>query len=676
MKNSTTRPMSNPLQTNKKEFRRKQKLNPTEPFPSFYSKKSPSPKNLNGRGTNPAFYGPLNSCPGIYIPEKFQKSKSRPGDSSKAQHLPPITESPRQYITNNHNSSTQPPEGHGSRCESCQPTDYRSFVCRHPTSPSLARSEDVLAMGGDYTSDNSNSENIYRSHSHPNSSKASQPSTRFYRLLNGSIHRATHLSHDSDGQDIPRTSTRSYKFATGPMQRKTHTSYERDLKDHTKKSRQTLVNSYPPLSKPTYQPVQPNFESDHTQDPQPSDSLYPFRNETISEVAQSEYGSDYVECRGYPRTGHWDCDRSPVSSGVLGDCQHCLDDFQKYDSISEWLGSPDGPSPQRLETTKITPTEAVQISKDNTFIAITKVNDSSATPPSWGPSLKPITPKSITPLMKKALNKTSKDASLKARANLNRASSSDGTKYHPIAPVRSSNRNSIQASPEYSASDSWREIEIINFSKRYDHWEKPSTSPLEQVSKNTTHCDISDVCGQSNWVEQRQKGPSNLRKGVKRRTELEKIQQKIHRWEDKKSESRRGRDTITATASEMTTPVSRGYFDAQMRWCSSESMQGRRGNGGIGFMGSIEEEEVEMESVENGEGYDCVWRRVIDLSDKGRGHGSRDEVKRGMEGIGGVKGVTIVIHMESGEDLVLRTNSGGKLNWEGLEGLLRVRSGA
>lgn len=36
---------------------------------------------------------------------------------------------------------------------------------------------------------------------------------------------------------------------------------------------------------------------------------------------------EYVECRGYPRTGHAR-HGSPVSSGVVGECQHCLDDCQ------------------------------------------------------------------------------------------------------------------------------------------------------------------------------------------------------------------------------------------------------------------------------------------------------------------------------------------------------------
>ncbi|KAG4025933.1 hypothetical protein MFRU_048g00440 [Monilinia fructicola] len=730
MKNSITKHMSISLQTNKKDVTHKQTLNPTEPFPPFSSKKSPSPKNSNARELNSASYGPLNSCPGIYIPEPFQKSKSRPEDASKAHHLPPNRKSSDQYTTNDHKSSIKSPEIHDSRCESCQPIDYRSFVCRHPTSTSLARSEDVLAMDGDYTGNNSNSENIYRSRSHPDSLKTSRRSTSFYKLLNGSIHRATHLSHDSDCRDIPRTSTRSYKLATGSMQRKAQPSHDRNQEDDTK-SKQILGNSYH-LSKPTYQPVQPNFESDHTGNPQPSHNFDPFPNENTSEAVQSEYGSDYVECHGYPRTGHWDCDRSPVSSGVLGDCQHCLDDCEcsacqstvhsvrcctnevhksmihhhhsptknslyasygssagqlslerkpyilshsqtydrstihKYDNISEWLGSPDEPSPQMPEATKITLAKAVHASKQNPFIAVTKVSDSLATPIPWVPSLKPITPKSVTPLMKKALNKASKDPSSKGKANFNRASSSDGTKDGSVDAVRSSNRHYKQASSEYPTSNPWREKETINFPRSY---------ALEQVSRRTTDCDISDVCGQSNWAEQRRKSPSNLRKGLKKQTELEQIQKKIHQWEDKKSERRRGRDTITATASEMTTPISRGYFDAQMRWCSSGSLQERRGNGGIGFMGSIEEEELEMESVEDDERHGNVWRKVVDLGDKERDHDSRDERERGMEGINGVKGVTIVIHMESGKDLVLRTNSGGKLNWKGLERLLKVRSG-
>ncbi|KAL2074535.1 hypothetical protein VTL71DRAFT_8313 [Oculimacula yallundae] len=36
---------------------------------------------------------------------------------------------------------------------------------------------------------------------------------------------------------------------------------------------------------------------------------------------------EYVECRGYPRTGH-DRHGSPISTGIIGECQHCLDDCQ------------------------------------------------------------------------------------------------------------------------------------------------------------------------------------------------------------------------------------------------------------------------------------------------------------------------------------------------------------
>jgi hypothetical protein len=38
-----------------------------------------------------------------------------------------------------------------------------------------------------------------------------------------------------------------------------------------------------------------------------------------------EQVSEFVECRGYPRTGHSHLG-SPVSSGIIGECQHCLHD--------------------------------------------------------------------------------------------------------------------------------------------------------------------------------------------------------------------------------------------------------------------------------------------------------------------------------------------------------------
>lgn len=36
-------------------------------------------------------------------------------------------------------------------------------------------------------------------------------------------------------------------------------------------------------------------------------------------------GPEFIECYGYPRTGHDRCG-SPVESGIVGECQHCLDD--------------------------------------------------------------------------------------------------------------------------------------------------------------------------------------------------------------------------------------------------------------------------------------------------------------------------------------------------------------
>ncbi|KAH7418111.1 hypothetical protein BKA64DRAFT_700648 [Cadophora sp. MPI-SDFR-AT-0126] len=50
-----------------------------------------------------------------------------------------------------------------------------------------------------------------------------------------------------------------------------------------------------------------------------------------SHVMKTDYSAhdipEYVDCRGYPRTGHAR-HGSPVSSGVVGECQHCLDDCQ------------------------------------------------------------------------------------------------------------------------------------------------------------------------------------------------------------------------------------------------------------------------------------------------------------------------------------------------------------
>jgi hypothetical protein len=44
-----------------------------------------------------------------------------------------------------------------------------------------------------------------------------------------------------------------------------------------------------------------------------------------SQPPSEQEGSEFVECHGYPRTGHSRLG-SPVSSGIVGECQHCLHD--------------------------------------------------------------------------------------------------------------------------------------------------------------------------------------------------------------------------------------------------------------------------------------------------------------------------------------------------------------
>jgi hypothetical protein len=44
-----------------------------------------------------------------------------------------------------------------------------------------------------------------------------------------------------------------------------------------------------------------------------------------SQAISEQEGSEFVECHGYPRTGHSHLG-SPVSSGIIGECQHCLHD--------------------------------------------------------------------------------------------------------------------------------------------------------------------------------------------------------------------------------------------------------------------------------------------------------------------------------------------------------------
>lgn len=735
------RPLPKPIPISKKKVEPKQRRNAAEPIPPSYPKEGPSQDNSkSGPCLNSAPCGPLHSCPGIYEPENPQRLPPKLEHASQANPLHAVAESFCQYITNEQRSESQSPQIHDSRCESCHYTNHGSFTCRHSTSHSMTRSDDVVAMDGGYATKNINNENMYRSHSYPDSSKASQPSMKFHRLLNGSTHRPTQLSQESDTREIPRTIMRTDPLLNSSMQRATQPTYNLNRIGHEEVT-QPSAFSYCVLNGESYQPVQPSYGSDNIDNSKLQDKFYPFLNESEHGAKRPKYGSDYVECRGYPRTGHGHCDRSPVSSGVLGDCQHCLDDCEcsacqstvhsvrcctnevhkpmihlhrspakvslneayisghhklekkpyilsrsqtydrsiipKYDTVSEWLGSPDEPSLlQRLDTPKSTPIEFIHAAKESPSIAIKKASDSlftAQTPLSWASS--PTIPKALALLKKEAANKISTDASSKASVNPNRASSSDGTKDQSLATVRSSCRLPTNSSPGYFAFNPWRDKEAINFSRSYHYSKQMSKSPLQQVSRRSTDCEISDICGQSEWAGQRGKSSESLSRHGLKESEQEKVRKKVHQWEDRRSESRRGRDTANVNANDMVTPLSGGYFDAQMRWYSSGSGQDI-GHGVQGIMGSIEEEEGEGGKIEDEEErHDCVWkRRVMDLDERSRVHGSVDEgVGIGGKGeVGGVKGVTVVVHMDSGENLVLRMNKGGELSWKGLERLLAI----
>ncbi|TGO45858.1 hypothetical protein BCON_0360g00020 [Botryotinia convoluta] len=762
LKQSLSRPLPIPIQMIKKE------VDPTEPFPPFYSKNALPQSSKPGPGLDSKNYGPLQSCPGIYKSERPQKLSTKFEEASQENSMLPTPNSSCQYVANKHRSESGSLDTYDCRCESCQQANHRSFVCRHSTSQSLARSEDIIAMDGRYAADSINDENIYRSHSYPDSSKTSQPPMRFYRLLNGSIHRAIQLSHESDHGKIPRTSMRPDPFSKNTIRRTTQPTHRVNRRSRTGNT-QVSESSYRMFNGSTYQPVHPSFTSDNVEDSKLLDNYYPFLNDLKHGKRSSRYGSDYVECRGYPRTGHGYCDRSPVSSGILGDCQHCLDDCEcsacqstvhsvrcctnevhkpmihlhrspakvslndafnsntghlsstqekkpyilsrsqtydrstvhKYDSVSEWLGSPDEPSPpRRFDTPTNTPSKTLHVPKSNPSIAIKQAGISlsmARSPSPWASSS--IIPKGIAPLIKETFNTASENACSKIIVNPNRPSSSDGTKDQSVAPSKSNTRFPTNSSPSYFSSNPWRDKEAVDFPKNYLYWKQMSKSPLQKVARRSTDCETSDICGQSDWADRRRESEESMSwRKRKERLEREEVRNKVQRWEGRRSESRRGMMRRVATArdsgggggggvsgsagaSEMVTPVSAGgYFDAQMRWLSSGSERGR-GNGLKGVMGSIVEEEGDGADGD-GEKHDCVWKRRFMGFDEGRRvYGLRnintDEGlgEEGVERVSGVKGVTIVIHMENREDLILRTNCQGGLSWEGLERLLRVERG-
>ncbi|EDO04571.1 predicted protein [Sclerotinia sclerotiorum 1980 UF-70] len=670
-KQSMLRPLPLPVQT-AKDITPKQKPTRTEPFPSFHPSSS-VPQNINTR-PNPVLTTSklLHSCPGIYVPEDSQKSTSKFEDASQAHRPYLITDASSQDNANEHRSELHSPQTYDHRCESCQPSRHGSFTYQRSTPHSLTRSDDVLAMDGGITAKSTNNENIYRSQSYPDSSKASQPSMRLYRL-NGSKNRATQLSHESDHREFPRTSIRSDQFLDNSMHPNTQHTFAMDRVDHAENT-QDSKSSYRVLNESTHHSVQSSYGFDHIEDSKLLNNFYPFTHEPICRAGQQKYGSDYVECHGYPRTGHGHCDRSP------------------YDSVSEWLGSPDEFSPlQRSGTPWNTPMEVSHVLEKSPPNGIRKASDTLSMdqiPSPWVSS--PITPKSLAPLRRQAINKAPREASPKVTVNRDTATPTDGTKDPSIGEgaVKSNIRFPTNSSPSYFTSNPWRDKESVNFPRSYLYWKRMSNSPLHQVSRRSTDrdCEISDICGQSEWAGERREGSKASARGkLKERFGWEGMRGEIYGRENGGLRSR-GMGSVRGVAMEVEvnrselTRGSGGYFDARMRWVSGGGSEGREAFVEEGNLGDdlVRSEDRDVDKNDD-EKNDCIWkRRAIDFDAGGGGRGKvrdkqglRSEMA-GKEKMNGIKGVTIVVHMVRGEDLVLRTNGEGGLSCEGLEGLERL----
>ena len=63
----------------------------------------------------------------------------------------------------------------------------------------------------------------------------------------------------------------------------------------------------------------------HKGKPNPRPSRIPRPCARNSQPVSEQEGSEFIECYGYPRTGHSRLG-SPVSTGIVGECQHCLHD--------------------------------------------------------------------------------------------------------------------------------------------------------------------------------------------------------------------------------------------------------------------------------------------------------------------------------------------------------------
>lgn len=95
------------------------------------------------------------------------------------------------------------------------------------------------------------------------------------------------------------------------------------------------INCTVDISARCYSPISghdPPHHAHHSDSPHSRFTYGSGPDSSHSQIVKTDYGikhgvPEYVECHGYPRTGHAR-HGSPISTGVVGECQHCLDDCQ------------------------------------------------------------------------------------------------------------------------------------------------------------------------------------------------------------------------------------------------------------------------------------------------------------------------------------------------------------
>lgn len=389
---------------------------------------------------------------------------------------------------------------------------------------------------------------------------------------------------------------------------------------------------------------------------------------------------EFVECRGYPRTGHHRHDVSVAEAGTVGECQHCLDDCscaacQKADHSVRCCTHPAHQALVHIHHTpqrNPLPKDLIEFTR-----SLSKVSQPDSAPISPRSSMtSPLIQQRTRDLLQKAIKMTptvKKTAETYQLSSAVEAVLKVGKSKPSVGPGTSAlftHLDMFSRPSRKCMSDSDLNINSMSY--------LPADSTPKYTVKSRTQSSITEITAKLALagVEVRPKGESQAAKEIfgdayamvelgtqengqpaaSSRTLLPALTS--GRIISKAAADKKAKLKQIQKFERNMTPVD-GNSDVAPRTL----MYGRRGPSSIQMSGESEVRSCDGTS-HIGE-HQCLWKKryIESLADKSHKRQNGDEELADMN----ISGVTVVLHLEGREDLVIKAESwkGGKVSLDG-----------